>query len=536
MGLFSRKKKKPKKLTKAQKKKFDQVAREMIYETRLSELVFPKVRNKELRLVEEALREQDIVFDNPDAGTEFDDRFFRVIEGVSPLDLSPSRIHSAQRLSLRAYRKNPRAFRAVEFVKDFVLGTGIKFRAADLKVQDVMDKFWRVNRWDKEGARKLRSLSIFGEQLYPAFVRHSDGLVRIGSISPLRLIGINVDKDNGEILTQANVVRGSGREQSFGDIQPFNIIRRGLDEQYILEKKDNAFYFAVNDISGSRRGLPDSLSSLDWLEGLDSFSFSILERASLATNVVFDIEYQGLKEDEIQDRVDQFTENLVAGGVYGHNTNTKLTVKTPQLAASDHEKMTKVIEKNVQAGTGIPGLGFANGEDLTRASANELTVPVAKMIESRQMVFKQILHELFEFAIEQAGIAGILKGVKDKSFEIDMPTVFLRDLNTVTTSIKTLTESLITGQDQNWITSEQAAAIYKTSLQQLGSVRGEPTIGGGTRDGTVPEEEKKAGEDEAGGNGQPREGRIGAPGQHDHGNRDGGGLRVARDAGKLEQV
>ncbi len=437
-----------------------------------------------------------IGFPNVDAGTEFDDRFFINLEKSAPLDLPPNVQHLAQRLSLISYRKNVRAFRATETITSFAWGDGPKFKAADPNVNNLLKNHWLMNQWEKKGPERIRSLSVFGEQLYPAFTNDETGIVRISSVSPLKIKKILRDPDNAEELTAVATTvgigvrdhhgngdgHGHGHTDPHGD--PVHGHGHGLGGKKfeIIRLRDNgklegeAFFFAVNRISGASRGLPDTLSSIDWLEGMDQFVFSLMERANLASNVVWDIEYQGLKTTEVRGKAQEFVKAVRnSGGAYAHNEKVKLEVKVPKLGSSDAEAVIRIILRQIQAGTGLAGMFFGDSADLTRSSASELTVPVAKMIQGRQNFIKAMLVEIFNYQIQEAIRVGKLDKNVDTSFDIEMARVYLRDLSLIATAITQIGEALLIGVDQQWISNDQAGDLYRGALEQVGPLGDGPT-------------------------------------------------------------
>ena len=409
-------------------------------------------------------------FNNPDSGTEFDDVFFQNLDAISPLDLSPERIQTAQRLSFLSYRKNVRAFCAIELVKDFALGDGVKFKANDPKVQALLEEHWEINAWEEKLEERIRALAIFGEQLYPAFTNADSGIVRLSSFSPFRIKDVNRNPDDAEDLVSVTVTKKSNRSEAAQDVEVFAIIKHDGSVSEVEGVKDlrPAFYFTVNRVSGSTRGIPDLLSSLDWLEGLDGMIFSMLERADISQDIVYDLEMQGLNRKELKEEADIFADSLRAGGVYAHNEKTSLSIKVPNLGATDAEIIVKVLLRQIQSGTRLAGLYFGDAEDLTRASASELATPVAKAIQGRQNFIKRMLKNVFRYQIQQAKKTGNLSGVTDFGFTIEMPMVFLRDVETITKSLVSLTTTLEAAVANEWINNDQAGACYRTSLQQLG--------------------------------------------------------------------
>jgi len=408
---------------------------------------------------------------NLDEGTKDDDRFYANLEKAAPLDLDPTQLHQTQRYSLRAYFTNPDGRRTIENTKNFTIGDGVRFRAADPKVQELLEKHWIVNEWEDKLEGRALALSLFGEQFYPAFVNDENGFVRISSISPFRIITLNRHGDDAENIVSVTA--------SLGDFIPtalpekmekkiYNIIKPDDDGKLTAKGPDRAFYFAINRISGATRGVPDLVASLDYLEAKDSFTFSIAERANLASNVVFDLTVKGATNDQdIRKRVDQVVNAIKSGTVFGHNDSVDLTLKVPNLAAIDAKAVSDLLDRAIQSGTGYAGLFFGNSDDLTRASASEISIPVAKALQVRQGFQKRIISKVFTFQIEEARKAGSLVGVTNFRFEIDMARIFLRDFSAISKSLVELSTSLGEAQDREWLTQPEAASVFRLAIEQL---------------------------------------------------------------------
>ncbi len=415
-------------------------------------------------------------FPNPDAGTEFDDRHFRNIEQSGALDLPPGFLEKAQRLAVFLWRKNARAYCATELITDFVLGDGVRFKAEDDDVQALLDLHWKLNEWPDKMQERIRSMALFGEQLYPVFVSDESGMVRVSSISPFQIVALKRDKDDAETLThvRTSLPDGSGEKdpedanRERGKI--YTLVRITEDGSLVADHEDTAglaFYFAVNRLSGATRGSPDMLSAIDWLEGLDTFLFSVMERAEITNELVWDIEYKGAKETEIRAKIADFTRSLRSGGVIGHNEGMSIKVQVPNLAATDSDKVAKLILREIQSALRLAGLFFGDAEDLTRASASELSLPVAKMIQSRQNFWRRLLTKIFDFQIQSAKVAGKLDKDASEVFEIDMAQVFLRDLTSVTTALVPLAAALDIAIAKQWVAADEARIIFRTVLEQI---------------------------------------------------------------------
>jgi hypothetical protein len=452
----------------------------------------------------QALRENvgDVVF-NIDAGTEFDDRLFVPIQDAAgaAVDLPLQLLRSLQRISLILYRKNVRAYSMVETVKDFALGRGTQVISASKITQAVIDQHWEINEWDEKLEGRARGLGIFGEQLWETFIRDGDGLVTLGSILPLRILGVKTDEEDGNRADAVFVVEetvpvgaGSAFTQDGG---AFNV--RGRPLTVIQMQRDGklegeAFFFCVNKIDGAQRGLPDLSPSVDWLEGLDGFVFSLMERAELASDVVFDLEFEDLDENELRAAGRAFMDTHRAGEAFAHNQKVKLTIVSPDLKGSDAEKVISILLRQIQAGTRLAGLFYGDADDLTRASATELSLPVMKAIEGRQEFIRRMIRKVIAFQIQKAQEAGKIPAGEDTTFEVVMPQVSLRDLATVAGALVSLKDALRDAMDLEWISWDEARRIFRTNVGELGTVLRTVALPGvgNTGDQAMPDQPPRA--------------------------------------------
>lgn len=400
---------------------------------------------------------------NLDEGTEFDDKFFKKIGQDETLDLPPELLERSQRLSVLLHRKNPRAKRAVELQIDFILGTGFKVIAADPTVQSLFDKHMTLNNWDMKSEEKFRSMILTGEALWPVARITDGGIVKMSSISPMKIDRVIRDPNDAEELI--SVVFNKHKNALHEDEKDTVAIMR-RDENGVME--GNGFYFTLNRVIGATRGVPDLLASMDWLEGLDGFVFSVMERGVISQDVVYDLEIKGGSPKTVRKEAEEFITSLRAGGVFAHNEKIALEILVPKLGAADSEKAANIVIKQIQAGTGIPGMFFGDSEDLTRASASELSIPVAKQFARRQSFYKDMLKMVFDFQLQVGRARGTIEGGINEAYKIMMPKIFLRDMSTVTKPLIELGVSLDAAVRNRWVSPEEAAETYRMVLEQLG--------------------------------------------------------------------
>lgn len=415
-------------------------------------------------------------------GGAYDDNLFREITAGSFVD-TPRDVHDRLvKLSLLQYKKNARAFSSIEVVKDFVLGEEIIIDAADEAVQELIEEFWCLNEFEDKLEERLRSLAITGEQLYPLFVDASQ-MIRLSSIFPLQIVEVLRNVENAEDLQEVEaVVRDTSVDQRTGsvvltgDADRFKILKAHditqiADGKLDISEGKYCFFFAVNRVAGGTRGQPDLTPVMDWVEGMDSFLFTVLERADLAMQVVFDLQCEGLDEAELQKKSDKFVQNLKSGQAYAHNEKVTLDVKTPNLGSADASEIYGVLSRMICAGTRLPGMFFGDSADLARASASEMAVPTAKMLGSRQRFIKRMITRCIDLQI--AHTRGYqpdrLKGVTDFKYQVRMPKIMLKDTSMITKSIKGLADALAAALDRMdpFIDAHLAKKIFANALMDL---------------------------------------------------------------------
>jgi hypothetical protein len=150
--------------------------------------------------------------------------------------------------------------------------------------------------------KKVRELSIYGEQCYPAFVNDMDGFVRLGYLDP-DLIETRVkDPDNPEQIIGIITCKNSK-----GIARRYRVIINGPESVFTQKTQairqtftdGDAFYFAVNDLSNGSAGRSDLLAQIDWLDAYDEFLFGELDRLKFIRAFIWDVTLKGATEADV---------------------------------------------------------------------------------------------------------------------------------------------------------------------------------------------------------------------------------------------
>lgn len=402
---------------------------------------------------------------------------YRKLTGAQNLrDLTPIDQSRMIELAHWLYDSNPLAKRIIELINAFVTGDGFTFSAKNEKVLNVLKKHWYdpINNWPLRQLERFRQLSLYGEQMYPVYVRKSDGRVRIGYVDPANIEKIIPHQNNPEMLMSAIIryyttIDGSILPKEYSLIQVDEDENSATEGLLTYQGENGAFYFAVNKATNATRGRSDLITTFDWLDLYDQFLFGQAERSTYLTDFVWDIEMMGSTPD--QQRA-WLRDNPMPKGASMriHNEKLKWSAISPNLGSQDATGQAQLIKQQVLTATGIPAHWMNTSENVNKAGGQSMAEPILKSLGHRQLYCKAIIRYIFQFAIDQAVIAGPLRGVpkEELSFEVYAPRLSPENIAVFAKSISMVTTSLQLAESQKWISHRTAAEIYLTLLTELG--------------------------------------------------------------------
>lgn len=360
------------------------------------------------------------------------------------------------------WKTNPLARRLIELTVDYILGDEWQHRAIDAGVQGVLDRFVDdpVNALRRKLKDKARFLFVFGEGFYPAFVNPMNGTVRLGYIDPSLVPAVQLDEGNAEIVRKVAV-----RATQLSEARTFDVVN--YDDATGLRKGDIIFW-AVNRPPNSSRGASDLLAGADWIDGLNQFLISTVDRVYLQNSLVWDVTVKGADPKTIKDMQGKTPTSIRPGMVRWHNERTEWKPLSPAIQGEDLAEIGRMLKTYIGVGAGFPPHWLGEEGSANRATAAEMGVPVVKGLKSRQTEIKCFVAELFEFVIDCAIAAGQLDRDVDRRFEVTLPTIWAVDTDRIADALSKLTLSLGDATMQGWLGAEEAGVVYRYVLGQLG--------------------------------------------------------------------
>jgi hypothetical protein len=227
------------------------------------------------------------------------------------------------------------------------------------------------------------------------------------------------------------------------------------------------FFFAINKVSNAKRGNSDLLSVIDWLDTHDTFLFGINEAANLKTSAIWDITVKDATDEDLK-RLEKRFGTIKKGVTRFHNDKVTIQSISPNLGTAELVEHARALKVHIASGLGLPEHWLAEGGNANRATAAEMGVPTTKRLRSRQIFFRNMVASIFEFVIDQAIIASVLKPDVSREFTVFAPQIWAVDTVNLTTSLGNATSALQVAEDMGWVTQDEAKLYWHMIAQQLG--------------------------------------------------------------------
>lgn len=412
------------------------------------------------------------------AGTTIDDDEdqWRRLTGDANRDLSPMSQKRMQQIAFYLWESNLLANRLIELPLAYMLAEGVDLHCDDEASQKLLKKFWcdPINQMDIKLSKKVRELSIYGEQCYPAFVNEHNGAVRIGYLDPALIetvvvdpanpeqpIGIVTCKDGKGVARRYRVIVNGG-EDVF--TQRTQNIRRTFDT-------GDAFYFTVNDLSNGRRGRSDLLAQADWLDGYDEFMFGEMDRSRFMRAFMWDVTLTGSTPEEVKARAKNIAPPS-PNSVRVHNDAEEWTAVSPSLQAQDSSELGRLFRNHMLGGATVPEHWFGGGGDVNRAVGAEMSDPTFKMFSMRQQFIKHMLEMMGRYVIRQNMLkeSGKEPEWDDPALDVEaiFPEMTSRDISKYAAALQQVVVGCALAIEKGLMTQETAIRVINAIAGRLG--------------------------------------------------------------------
>lgn len=451
---------------------------------------------------------EDMGEDEPVSGT-VRKRGYKTLTGQAIRDFGGLDYGKVLSTAWKLFLSNPVAKRYLRVKRDYILGRGVKPHTDDEDLQAILDEFWKGNKMSQRLKKFVLQLFLLGEQMYPAFVRESDGRVRLGYIDPVEIKRVITHPEN--VLEQWAVVVKERQETTDSWIaskgkRVYRIIREDegvvdgegdvrppehpgllvtheqaeledwegemLKSYGLKEYSGSCFYFSVNNLSNQPRGYSDLLQGADWLDQLDTILFALADRENMADYFSFDVTLEGADEDEVKKRAKELLRKPPKkGSVNVHNEKESWSLNRPDLKQSGSIESSKTILTFILGGLAMPRHWYGFGDETNRATAEAQGAPTWRTMETEQDESRDMVLEMLRFARDQAQIAAAWKPKAEGDGEITlpMPEMASKDVAQIAQAMNHIAMALMIAVDTLGLMSvEKAAEVWAKVVAELG--------------------------------------------------------------------
>jgi hypothetical protein len=405
-----------------------------------------------------------------------DEEGWRRLSGDSRRDLSPLSQSRMQETAVYLWDGNLLANRIIELPLAYLLAEGMALRSDDEDLNAILKRFWLdpINSMDLKLPKKVRELSLYGEQCWPVFVNPMDGHVRLGYLDPALIATVVVDPDNPE--QAIGIVTTKDKK---GAARRYRVIVNGPEDVFtertrlIRETFDDgeAFFFTVNDLSNGKRGRSDLRAPADWVDAYDEFLFGELDRAAFLRAFVWDVKLTGASPETVEERAKKIMAPR-PGSVRVHNEAEEWTAVSPGLQAGDSGEAARLFRNHALGGATIPEHWLGGGGDVNRATGESMGEPTFKIFSMRQGTWRYILQSVGRYVLRQRIIA--LEGAEPEwdderlTVEAIFPEMTSRDTTKYAAALQQAVVATALAVDKKFITPETAVAIVASIAGRLG--------------------------------------------------------------------
>lgn len=337
------------------------------------------------------------------AAIDDDEDSWRRLTGDGKRDLAPMTHERMQRLAHYLWQTNLVANRLIELPLAYLLAKGVSWKVDDEDAQGALDRHWKdgLNAWDIKLPKRVRELSMFGEQCWPVFRSAATGAVRLGYLDPAKIATVVTDPENQEqpigIVTKKD---RKGRARRYRII--VNVPESAFDERTQQIRATftdgDCFYFRINELSSATRGVSDLLAQMDWLDAYDQFLFGEVDRAAAVRAFVWDVTLTGATPDEVKARAKTITAPR-PNSVRVHNEGETWKAEAPALNAYDAASAARLIRNHILGGATVPEHWYGGAEDVNKSTGSSMTEPTEKMLEMRRTLLGYMLEQVGQYVV-----------------------------------------------------------------------------------------------------------------------------------------
>lgn len=386
-----------------------------------------------------------------------------------PHDLTSSEVQEQYEDALKAWRKNPIAFRIIGITSDYVVGDEIVVSSTNKAMGKFGTTFWNhpKNRMDLRLEPMCDELSRAGDLFVLLFRNEVDGMSYVRFVTKDRICSIDLAKNDWE--TELVYYE----TQPTGDPKPW----------YSPAHPDAAaadaimLHYSINRPIGTTMGEGDLNTITPWLM---RYSRMLEDRVRLNWAVRAFLWVVTVPSNKVKAKQEQYRQPPDAGSIIVKDESEEWSVMAPLLRASDASHDLKSVRGIIDAGSGYPPHWRGEAEVANLATARAMTSPTERHLIRRQKYFHYMLQDIVYMAYQRAYEIGRVRKVSetdyDRLFIVTASDLSRSDNESLAKAARDITQAFYSLSSQLNVNEPYAREILRLSFKFAGEPISEAKI------------------------------------------------------------
>lgn len=312
-------------------------------------------------------------------------------------DKSVEQIEKSYSNALKAWRKNPMAWRIVTTITNFVLGDGIDVTAKNTSIKRFTKEFMShpLNSIDLKMQEWCDELSRSGALIVLLFRDELTGMSWARELPVDRVKKLETRPNDYQTITAVvEKPRKLGEKEKVW-ATPFH--PNANDQEAV------ALVFTINKPVGALLGEGDLTSILPWLQ---RYSRMLEDRVRLHWALRVFYWFVTVPDDKVDETTKKYRKPPKDGTIIVKSKGEEWEVKTPAVRGQDAGHDMDAVRKMVYAGSNLPSHWFAEQDTSNLATARATQAPTERFLKRRQLYFIHILLTVIHTAYVRAYAIG----------------------------------------------------------------------------------------------------------------------------------
>lgn len=338
----------------------------------------------------------------------------------SPHDYDPAKVQELYSDALRAWRKNPLAWRIVGITSDFVVGDKMKISSGNRNLNKFISSFWNheKNMMSYRLVPMCDELSRAGDLFALLFRNEMDGMSYIRFVTKDRIVKIETQDNDWETEIAYHEM------QDIGDPKVWYSPKhpRAIDSDSVM------LHYSINRPIGALMGDSDLTTMIPWLQ---RYSRMLEDRVRLHWAVRAFLWVVTVPANKVKEKTEQYRRPPEAGSIVVKDAGEEWNVITPTLRGSDAAHDLRAVRGMVDAGSGYPPHWRGESGDANLATATAMQGPTERHLLRRQKYFvfmlQDILYKAYQRALEINKVRKLASSNYEELFSVSVPDISRSD-------------------------------------------------------------------------------------------------------------